>query len=248
MASITSARVRAAIKSTRCTQKEIFVQPEFITLPRQAIDITGQRFGRLVAIGPVGRYRNTQIVWLCQCDCGNTCTPIVNNLRKGKSKSCGCLRDDTARETHTKHGMKRHPLYAAWVDMNARCRNPNAANYSDYGGRNIKVCDKWRESFQAYHDYVTQLDNYGVKGCTLDRIDNDGNYEPDNMRWASDIEQARNKRNNRMITHDGKAQCLQAWAEDLQINRNTLKNRLNAGWDIEQVIVELRHAREELRA
>lgn len=120
--------------------------------------------------------------------------------------------------------------------MISRCTNPNTAVYANYGGRGIEVCSEWKESFKAYHDYVTQLSDYGTSGYTLDRIDNDGNYEPGNVRWASPADQTRNSRHSRLITHDGRTQCLRDWANELGIGESVIDSRIRRGWTIERAL------------
>lgn len=134
------------------------------------------------------------------------------------------------------HGMRSHPLYGRWTAILARCTNPKVKSYYVYGGRGISICEEWRHDFQAFYDHVSQLSHYGEKGYTLDRIDNNRNYEPGNMRFVTRTGQNRNKRNNLLITYNGKTQCLSAWAGELNINRVTLSDRIRKGWSIEQAL------------
>jgi hypothetical protein len=153
------------------------------------IDITGQRFGRLVAVAYEKPSR-----WLCHCDCGRETIVQQCSLRNNVTKSCGCLRVELARSRATKHGYgrkrQRPAIYSCWVNMMTRCTNPNSSKWKDYGGRGISVCVRWRHSFESF------LADMGEKpaGLTLDRIDNDGNYEPSNCRWATPSEQRINSR------------------------------------------------------
>ena len=155
-------------------------------------DLTGRRFGRLTVIrktdqrGPDGG-----MVYECLCDCGNTCFVWNNRLTiKGHSRkrSCGCLHD----ETHHAHGGSGTTLFHKWTGMKDRCYNQNARQYQDYGGRGISVCDEWRESFAAFRDWA--LANGYQEGLSIDRIDVNGNYCPENCRWITMAEQQRNKR------------------------------------------------------
>lgn len=233
-------KATAAVLLTPCghdTRKDKFLMlPQYIILPRQAIDVTGQRFGRLVALGPIGQDRTHQIIWLCQCDCGNTCTPLLFNLRGGKSRSCGCLHDEAARNRLTTHGLKNHPLHITWTNMLFRCMNSNYTGYKNYGGRGIAVCSEWQDDFKAFYDYASQLPHCGEKGYSIDRINNDGNYEPGNVRWATRLEQNLNRRMSRTITFDGRTQSLTAWADEVGVTPRLLRYRLKAGWSLERVL------------
>lgn len=209
---------------------------EFITLPKNAKDITGQRFGRLVALGPIGRNKNRDIIWLCQCDCGNFTKNHPRSLRNGATKSCGCLKNELSSLRLKTHGMSRIPLYKTWVDMNTRCHNSTHVNYKNYGERGIVVCDEWRHNFKIFHDHVSQLPGYKIKGMSLDRIDNSLGYFPGNVRWATVIEQSHNTRKNHIIIYNGKTQCLSAWARELDIEKSILRYRLRSGWTVERAL------------
>lgn len=165
------------------------------------IDLKGQRFGKLVAIKKsephftVGGHKQT--VWLCKCDCGQITRVQLQSLRNGRTKSCGCLRFENPRTFNTKHGMRNTKIYKKWAGMKNRCFNPNTERFGDYGGRGITVCEEWKDDFQAFYDYVSQLPHFGEEGYSLDRINNDGNYEPGNVRWATAKEQNQNQRKRR---------------------------------------------------
>lgn len=152
-------------------------------------DITNQRFGRLVAIRPEGLDANRNVRWLCQCDCGNSHITTTTRLLKGDTHTCGC-RNAFYRHGHAARvGGKRHPLYAIWVDMRGRCNNPNHHAYQNYGGRGIKVSKRW-------NDFTVFVADVGPRppGLWLDRINNDGNYTPRNIRWATPKTQMNNRR------------------------------------------------------
>lgn len=160
-------------------------------MPAKLQDLTNQQFGRLVALTYTGRRtRSGNSLWLCT---GHFVEVAAHNLKRGQ-RSCGCWRKDRL-TTHGHRGQK-HPLYVKWLGMRSRCNNPNHPNYHNYGGRGISVCSEW-DSFPAYLEHVSKLPYYSEEGRSMDRIDNDGNYEPGNVRWATDDQQRRNKRNRR---------------------------------------------------
>lgn len=157
-------------------------------------DLSGKRFGRLVAILPTEERINRNIVWLCECDCGKQLGIKSCHLINGRTQSCGCLRNDSAKTTHTNHGKAHSKINHVWASMKQRCLNPNNKGFPNYGGRGITVCQEWQDSFQAFYDYVSRLPHFGEDGYSLDRINNDGNYEPGNVKWSTRAEQNRNRR------------------------------------------------------
>ena len=156
------------------------------------LDLTGQRFGMLTAIKPIGLNNHGKMIWKCICDCGNTAMPVGSSLKSGNSKTCGCTRMKNLRKSTTKHGFRHHPLYTVWRHMKNRCANSNNWAYKWYGGRGITVCDKWINDAKAF--ILWALDNGWEKGLQIDRIDNDGNYEPSNCRFVTPKENANNRR------------------------------------------------------
>ncbi|KFD40432.1 hypothetical protein DK28_0206485 [Peptococcaceae bacterium SCADC1_2_3] len=203
---------------------------------RKAVDHTGKRYGKLTAVCPVGG-KNRQIVWQCLCDCGKIVNIISVCLTNGHTKSCGCLRKEI-KTTHGLSGGRGKPtrLYKTWTAMRYRCNKPKNAYYSNYGGRGIKVCEEWNNDYKNFHDWATA--NGYKEGLSIDRINNDGNYEPDNCRWATPAEQALNKRTNRLLTFNGETKTTIEWAEKIKINENTLRKRLFKGWPVERVLTE----------
>lgn len=153
------------------------------------VDISGRRFGRLVAIS---RAENKGKItrWLCICDCGSSKTVRAPNLYSGNTKSCGCIHKEMLTATKTTHGLTGKPEYKAWVDMVARCTQPHKINYPNWGGRGIKVCSRWMDARNFYED----MGDKPHPNLTLERRDNEGNYEPSNCYWATWEEQQNNKR------------------------------------------------------
>ena len=178
----------------------------------RAIDITGHRFGRLVALGMIKQKPTT---WLCQCDCGCVHAVVTGSLRRGFTKSCGCLQKEGLSARRKSHGMTGTPTYGSWVEMRVRCNNANTPNYHRYGGRGITICDRW----QKFENFYEDMGEKPSEIHSLDRIDNDGNYEPDNCKWSTPKEQSRNCCTNRLITINGRTECVSFWAEHLNIPR-----------------------------
>ena len=201
------------------------------------IDMTGERFGRLTVMefAFIDIYRHAH--WLCKCDCGNE--KIINGkaLRCGDTKSCGCINLERIKTMGIKHNCRKTRLYKTWANMKSRCQNPNATNYSNYGGRGIQVCDEWKNSFENFRDWA--LSNGYKDDLTIDRIDVNGNYKPSNCRWATNKQQGNNKSDNREITYNGRTKTLMQWSEITGIKRETIAKRLNSGWPVEKALTEL---------
>ena len=160
-----------------------------------ANDISGQKFGMLTVIKRAGVHPGRNSTWLCVCECGSERVVRGSALRTGHTISCGCYHSKLMKEKLTKHDGSRTRLYKVWTSMKHRCHNSADANFQHYGGRGISVCDEWRNSFKEFQDWA--LSNGYRQGLTIDRINNDGNYEPSNCRWTTMSEQNRNQRPRR---------------------------------------------------
>lgn len=197
----------------------------------------GKRFGRLLVLGDAGRTKNKQLIWRCKCDCG--VIKCISNCNLGRStSSCGCLKLENTIKRSTTHGFsggqcKRSRLYNIWKHIRARCLNKNNKDYAYYGGRKITVCGDWND-YKNFHKWA--MANGYKKHLTIDRINNHGNYEPSNCRWATRKTQARNKRGNRYLTHNGKTMMIAEWAEHLNVDSSVIRTRLYRKWSIEKTL------------
>jgi hypothetical protein len=207
-------------------------------MPVQAENLTGKRFGRLLVKkqAPTGKRNNLR--WHCLCDCGRIVISHGGDLRRGKAKSCGCLSAELTVSRNLKHGHTskawKTPEYHAWQRMFERCYNKHASGYERYGGRGIKVCKRWRDSYEAFY---TDVGPRPSPKHSIDRFpNNDGDYEPGNVRWAAVKEQARNTRTNRFHTFEGQTLCEAEWAERFGFHVSTLRHRLRNGWSIEHAL------------
>lgn len=202
-------------------------------------DLTGQRFGRLTVIRATDQRvrsgKSSYIVYECLCDCGNTCFVCTWQLTakgyKGK-KSCGCLNKETG--SGYIHGGSRTPLYHVWDSMKARCNNPKNTAYKDYGGRGIRVCAEWQNDFEVFRDWA--LSNGYKEDLSIDRIDVNGNYCPENCRWITIKEQQSNKRSTIRIEYNGETHTILEWSQITGIKYITLFQRIKAGWPTDKAL------------
>ena len=197
-------------------------------------DITGQKFGRLTIIEYLGTKGHDKY-WLCLCECGKVIETSQYRLLSGKTKSCGCLRLELLKKNHIKHGKCGTRLYTVFTSMKQRCYNSKDKHYKYYGGRGVTVCDEWRNDFQAFYDW--SITNGYKDNLTIDRIDVDGNYEPNNCRWVTTEQQARNRRFCKYYTINGVTKCLSEWCRIFELNYGTVHSRIyRSGWSIEKAL------------
>lgn len=199
----------------------------------KANDLTGRRFGKLTVLSLAGLNKHGSYMWLCECDCEIGKTKVINgsSLLSGHTTSCGCSRG-------IEHGLSKTKEYHEWCKIKSRCRRENDKRYKNYGARGIDVCDSWYDSFQSFYDDVSTLPHFREPGYSIDRIDNDGDYEPGNVRWADSITQQNNKTDNVRITYNGETHTRMEWSRILDIPYETLRYRLNKGWSIERAFTE----------
>jgi hypothetical protein len=187
------------------------------------LDLAGKTFGRWTVLGFAER-RNRATYWHCRCECGKRRKVKGVTLTNGTSTSCGC-----SRRKPISHGMSKTPTWYSWLAMRRRCYEPSHSGYSQYGGRGIKVCDRWRDSFE---NFLTDM-GYRPDGMTLDRIDNDGDYTPTNCRWADANTQARNRKYVKTVTCNGESLTKAEWARRTGVTQALISMRINKlGWDV----------------
>lgn len=188
-------------------------------------------FGKLTVISRAGKI-GSKSIWNCDCLCGGKTVVRISHLNSGQIRTCGCGNKPHG-HTSRENGMSKE--YAAWLAAKQRCDNPNNKAYHNYGGRGIKMSIEFRESFICFLEHVGTCPDDSL---TLDRINNKKGYQRGNLAWRSQHEQARNKRNNRLMTHNGKTMCTTDWAIELNMDVRTLRNRLSKGWSDERTLTE----------
>lgn len=192
-----------------------------MTKPRE--NLIGMQFGLLTVIkqaedhiDSTGKHKTK---WHCRCECGNELDVIASNLKRGNTKSCGCTRG----ECNKTHGCRHTRLYGIWTNMKSRCYDACNESYRRYGARGITMCDTWKDSFPAFMNWA--LKNGYSDTLTIDRIDDNGIYSPENCRWTDAKTQANNRRSSRYVTVDGRSQSLAAWADELNVSRSLFHAR-----------------------
>ena len=230
-------------KSCGCYSREI----------RKAVckgeDLTGRKFGRLTVLSRsdfTGHGKTPKVYYNCLCDCGNTTVSRSDQLKNGEAKSCGCYWREKASAYMKEHppqpryGDSRERIHNIWYLMKYRCEDPTSPAYNNYGGRGIKVCEEWGNGDAGYFAFKQwAMDNGYSENLTIDRIDNDGDYSPENCRWVDVYEQANNKRNNHYIEYNGETHTLKQWSDIVGIPYKTLHNRVKSlGWDFQRAITQ----------
>lgn len=220
--------MRGETASCGCLRRELAGKNKFV-------DLTGKKFGRLTVISRGEISPSKKIMWNVRCDCGTEKAVVGASMTRGLTTSCGCYSREVRRQTSRTHGMSYTPEFKAWASMIARCVYPTATGYENYGGRGIKVCERWLASFENFY---SDIGDRPSGSHSLDRYpDPDGNYEPGNTRWATSVEQARNKRRTFHISIGGETKSLAEWCEALSLPYGTVNSRIRKlGWTHEEAL------------
>lgn len=200
---------------------------------RKGLEILDQKFGRLTALG-VARTDGSHSYWRFKCDCGNEIIATRNSVLRGKQQSCGCLKKDVNKSRFTKHGMSKSKIYQVWWQMLARCGHKNKPQHKNYGGRGIRVDERWLDFNSFYEDFGKNRKS----GMTIERIDNNGPYGPGNCRWATNKEQQRNKRKTIHVKMNRVSKSLIEWCEEFKISPQVVRYRLRTGWPVHKLFTE----------
>jgi len=211
-------------------------------MAHNSANLVGQKFNRLLVISldsikeeapspKRGDYASKRRYWKCLCDCGNETIVTTKSLRSGNTKSCGCINT----ERITKHNKYKSREYSIWIGIKSRCNNPKSASYKWYGGRGISICKRWDNSFT---NFFKDMGKAPSSKHIIDRINNDGNYEPSNCRWTIWYFQNRNHRRNVFFEFNGKKMCQEDWAKEIGIHPRTLCDRIQRGWSVEDALTK----------
>lgn len=205
---------------------------------RKPYDLTGRKFGRLTVIKFLNK-KGKYYYWECLCDCGNTTTVSSGNLLSGSTLSCKCQRKENLVKSKTKHNSSKSRLYHIYLGMKRRCYNTKENNYNRYGGRGITVCPEWLDKENGYTNFQRWAYSNGyADNLSIDRIDNNGNYEPDNCRWVDSTTQCRNRSSNRLITYNNQTKCISEWSEIYGIPEHKLYYRVEHNFPLEKIFAK----------
>jgi len=199
------------------------------------IDLTGKTFNQLTIIERAENTKQGKARWVCRCTCGKISTIDGANIRNGHTKSCGCFAKESLEKNRYRHGMAHTSEYGIWCNILQRCNNPNDKAFKDYGGRGITICDEWKNDFMAFYNHVGKRPS---PKHSIDRINNDGNYEPNNVRWATQKQQSNNQRSNVKITLYGIALSMTQWAKISHTPLSTICCRIKRGCPHEKAIFQ----------
>ena len=199
------------------------------------IDLSGKKFGYLKVIERAENTKHGEASWLCECKCGTKKIIGGYRLRKGITKSCGCLNKEMSKKKNKTHGMKGTRLYNIWQGIKQRTTNPNHHEYSDYGERGIDICEEWKDSFENFKKW--SYENGYQDNLTIDRKNNDKGYTPDNCRWITIKEQQRNRRSNHCLTYKGETKTITEWSEITGLSKQVIRYRISKmKWDVEKTL------------
>lgn len=197
-------------------------------------NITGKKFGKLTAIRLASSSsKDGHARWHCDCDCGGKSIVNSNNLRTGNTKSCGCMQIKSGKNNSCfKDGRSHMREYYLWFEIRSRCLNKNSKSYKNYGGRGISICSRW----ESFENFIADMGKRPTPDHSIDRIDNDGDYEPDNCRWATRRQQANNKRSNVNLTMNGETKTIAQWVRKTGFDHSTIRRRIKMGWPVEKIL------------
>lgn len=190
----------------------------------------GDKFGKLTVLEYYGNDKHNKRLWLCKCDCGNKTLVTTSDLRRGHTTSCGCV----GKAHSFKHGMTGSRIHNIWLNMRYRCRNKKDTTYKNYGARGIDICDEWYDNFQNFYEW--SIDNGYTDDLTIDRIDNNGNYEPSNCRWVSFVDQQYNKRGTVHVYDKNMEYTIKDLSDITGICCNTIRTRIRRGWSVDDIL------------
>lgn len=203
----------------------------------------GNKYGKLTVLSKSNNYYiepltgKRNLIWVCQCECGNIIEVVGKYLTSGNTKSCGCLKIDLLKKRVTKHKLSNTRIYHEYINMKQRCCNPNNKKYPSYGGRGIVICDEWLNEDNGFMNFYNWAISHGYRDdLTIDRINVNGNYEPNNCRWAPNIVQSNNTRRNNNIEYNGTIFSLMNWCRALGQNYNIIRTRLYNNYSIQETL------------
>jgi hypothetical protein len=226
---------------------KIYDNVEILPIPNKRIkDLTGQRFNRLLVKGYIGKNEKNKALWLCMCECEKYKIVDTASLKNGHVKSCGCLKNELAKESikkciHIKHGKSRSRIYRIYQGMKERCYNTNNKRYKNYGERGIIICEEWLNNENGFINFYNwAMANGYTDDLTIDRINVDGNYEASNCRWITNKEQQSNKTYHHLLEYNGKIQNIAKWSEETGLPYDVIWRRIEDNWNIEDILRPIR--------